>query len=139
MKHFFCSVTSNPSFARAQASGVLSIPVMDDWEKRPFVTHIVPVWTRPRYNHFLVFHLQLANFCAWAIDYPVVPQGTARVRLVFHADNTIEQVEELAKLVCGWAVEMMDIEDGKTGGSKIPKAAQKVYAYLGGEGVSNGH
>lgn len=135
VKHFFSSMESNHDFRRAQASGVLSIPVMDIWQQRPFVTHIVPVWTRPRYNHFLVFHLQLANFCAWAIDYPVVPQGTARVRLVFHANNTIEQVEELARLVCGWAAEMMDIEEGKTGDIKIPKAAQRVYAYLTGEVV----
>lgn len=130
VKHFFRCITQNEVWARASAMGILSIPVMgDDWEARDFHAHIVPVWTRQRYNWWLVFHLQLAGISAFPIDYPTVPKGQSRIRLMFHAANTEAQVAHLAATICAWAAEMIAIEEGAAK-SKIPRAAQQVYALM---------
>lgn len=50
---------------------------------------------------------------------------------MFHAANTEEQAEFLARTICDWAAEMMELEARPDGGkTKIPKAAQKVYALM---------
>jgi 8-amino-7-oxononanoate synthase len=110
--------------------GILSIPVSEDWESRDFVPHIVPVWTRQRYNWWLVFHLQLSGISAFPIDYPTVPKGQSRIRLMFHAANTEAEVEFLATTICNWAKEMIDIEGGVEAKGKMPKSAQQVYALM---------
>ncbi|OTA56528.1 putative aminotransferase [Hypoxylon sp. EC38] len=130
VKHFLTTITSNEIWDEANDMGILSIPVSENWEFRDFVTHIVPVWTRQRYNFWLVFHLQLSKISAFPIDYPVVPKGQSRIRLMFHAANTEAEVELLANSICDWAKEMIDIEKGGEGKSKIPKAAQQIYAMM---------
>ncbi|KAF1990147.1 putative aminotransferase [Aulographum hederae CBS 113979] len=134
-RHFAKSLFANPTFQKAKEAGILSLPVLDHWEQKPYLTHIIPIWTRANYNHFLVFHLQLAGICTWAIDYPVVPRGKGRVRLVFHAGNTVEEVEGLVGAVVGWAGEMVGIEEEvKVGGKmRVPEAARRVE----GEGEEN--
>jgi 8-amino-7-oxononanoate synthase len=77
---------------------------------------------------FLAFHLILNNIIAYPISYPIVPKGKSRVRLVFHAHNTMEQVEGLANAICDWAQEMLEIEQGTTD-STLPSAARQVYAF----------
>lgn len=109
--------------------GILSIPLSEDWESRETFVHIVPVWTRQLYNFWLFFHLQLSNYCTFPIGYPTVPKGHGRIRLMFHGRNTGSEVEGLAAAICTWAQEMIDIEQGKST-SKIPKAAQQVYALM---------
>lgn len=75
-----------------------------------------------------MYHLQQARYYVLAVSFPIVPKGHDRVRVVFHAGNTDEEVEGLAKCVCEWAQEMVDIEDGKTV-EKVPKAARLVYEW----------
>lgn len=106
----------------------MRVPLSDGWESQPFVTQVVPVWTRPHQNLFLVFHLQMAKFCAYPIDFPVVPKGAPRVRVVFHNHNTEAEVEGLAHTLYEWAQEMLDIEDGKVT-SKIPAAARQAFSW----------
>lgn len=135
VKHFFHRMTSNPIWEKASSMGILSIPVMeDDWESKSFHAHIVPVWTRQRYNWWLVFHLQLSGISAFPIDYPTVPKGQSRIRLMFHAANDEGQVDLLANTICAWASEMIAIEEGSDGSAKgtnkMPKAAQQVYALM---------
>ncbi|KAK4450479.1 PLP-dependent transferase [Podospora aff. communis PSN243] len=137
VRHFFTHMTSKPIWTKARDMGVLSIPLSEDWESRELLTQFVPVWTRQKYNYFLVFHLHLAGFCAFPIDPPVVPKGTSRVRLVFHASNTEAEVEGLAECIATWAEEMVDIEEsGK--GVRIPAAARLAYSMLGTEEVKSG-
>jgi len=123
-------ITSNPVWDEITDAGVLSIPLSEGWESRQFITPFVPVWTRQRYNHYLVCHLQLAKFCAFPINPPVVPRGTGRVRLVIHTANTEAQLEALASSICEWGQEMLEIEEGRKAGVKIPSAARKVYALM---------
>ncbi|KAL9121373.1 MAG: hypothetical protein Q9187_002067 [Circinaria calcarea] len=127
VKHFFKTISSNAIWKEATERGILSVPLSEDWEEQPSLTHIVPIWTRQRQSYWLVFHLQFSGFCAFPVDYPTVPKGQSRVRVAFHANNTEIQVEGLVIAICEWAQEMMEIEQGGGGGNKIPKAARQVY------------
>lgn len=64
---------------------------------------------------------------AYNISYPVVPKGSSRIRMVFHAHNTEREVDTAVAAICGWAAEMLEIEGG---GAKttLPTAAVQVYA-----------
>ncbi|KAJ5607370.1 class II aminotransferase/8-amino-7-oxononanoate synthase [Penicillium hordei] len=128
VKYFFETITENPVWDEANEEGILSIPLAEDWESRPFLTQVVPVMTRQRYTLWLCYHMQLAGICAFPIDYPVVPKGQGRLRVVFHATNTKEEVEKLAETICEWAQEMLDIEASGKGSGKIPTAARRVQA-----------
>jgi 8-amino-7-oxononanoate synthase len=100
---------------------------VEEYESLEYLTHIVPVLTRPKHELYLFFHLMLNNINAYAISFPVVPRGESRVRLVFHAHNDLEQAETLANVICEWAEEMLSIKNGKTENS-IPSAARQVYS-----------
>ncbi|KAH7372243.1 putative aminotransferase [Pyrenochaeta sp. MPI-SDFR-AT-0127] len=130
VKHFFHRMSSNPVWEKASSMGILSIPVMDEGEDDDFKAHIVPVWTRQRYNWWLVFHLQLNGISAFPIDFPTVPKGQSRIRFMFHGGNTESEVDTLVATICGWATEMIDIEERAEGSAKMPKAAQHVYALM---------
>ena len=116
--------------------GILDVPLYSDWEDKPFLTHIVPIWTRQRYSYWLVFHLNIRNFRAFPVEYPVVPKGQSRVRLVFHANNTENEVERLVSAISEWAKEMINIEAGGGDKPKIPRAARQVYALMGDDVVN---
>jgi 8-amino-7-oxononanoate synthase len=138
VRHFCKTITSDPVWSDVTEAGVCSIPLADAWEDRPdeFTTQFVPVWTRHRYNYYLMFHLQMSGMFAFPIDPPVVPRGTGRIRLVLHAENTEAQVEALARAICEWAKEMLDIEAGRAGAvGNIPKATRKVYALMASSDV----
>ncbi|KAK4184984.1 class II aminotransferase/8-amino-7-oxononanoate synthase [Podospora australis] len=112
IKLFMEEMTENPIWDKANDSGFLRIPLYeeDDWESVPFVSQICPVWTKAKHNLYLAVHLQLAGFNVYPISFPVVPKGTDRIRLVFHAHNTDDDVRRLAKEICGWAKETMECE-----------------------------
>jgi 8-amino-7-oxononanoate synthase len=107
--------------------GLLSCPLSDDWEARPYVTHIVSIFTRPGHEQYLFFHLVLRNMNAYNMGPPTIPKGTALVRFIFHAHNTTEQVDTTVAAICDWAREMLDIENGESGNT-LPSAARHVYA-----------
>lgn len=126
---------SNSVWEEATDRGIISVPLREDWERRTFQAHVCPIWTRNQYSFWLVFHLSIAGFSAFPVEYPTVPKGQSRVRLSFHAANSEEQVDRLVRSICEWAKEMMDIEDGDVG-DKIPKGAKQVYALMDNEAIA---
>lgn len=110
--------------------GILTVPLAEEWEDHDFLVHCVPVWTRQRYNYWLVFHLQLNGICAFPIEHPVVPKGQSRVRLIFHGGNTEDDVDKLVTALCAFAQEMIELEKEPKDVPKVPKAAQQVYALM---------
>ena len=127
---FFETLTSKAEWNRAVEAGICSIPLSEDWQTRRFVTQFVPLWTRQRYNYYLMFHLELAGMCTAPIDPPTVPRGTGRVRLVIHASNTEAQIHKLAISICEWAQEMLEIENTSGNSGKIPTATSQVYSLM---------
>lgn len=128
VRRLFAKITAHPIWEEANDRNIISIPVLEDWEERDFQTQLVPLWTRDRYGHWLTFHLDARKFSAFPVTFPVVPKGSARIRLVIHADHTDEQVDGLVAAVCEWAEEMVQIETTEDKRVKIPWAAQQVYA-----------
>ncbi|CAH0038973.1 unnamed protein product [Clonostachys rhizophaga] len=127
IKRFLTALTENPVWDEAVDEGILSIPTLEDWERRPFQTQIVPLFTRERHETYLFFHLLMRNFNAYPYQSPVVPKGKSRVRIVLHAYNTDEQIDELASTICDWASEVLDIDSGKVEAG-LPTAARQAYA-----------
>jgi 8-amino-7-oxononanoate synthase len=127
VRHFIKTITAHAVWDEAVDEGILHIPLVEEYESLEYLTHIVPVLTRPKHELYLFFHLMLNNINAYAISFPVVPRGESRVRLVFHAHNDLEQAETLANVICEWAEEMLSIKNGKTENS-IPSAARQVYS-----------
>jgi 8-amino-7-oxononanoate synthase len=127
VRHFFQALEANPIWEEAVDEGLLSIPLLEDWETRSYQTHIVPLRTRTRHEQFLFFQLLLNGINAYPMAFPVVPKGQSRIRLVFHAHNTPDQVNKLVAVICDWAKEMLEIERG-TADNALPIATRKVYA-----------
>lgn len=127
MKHFFQTITADPVCEEALDQGLLKIPLAEDWQDRPVHSHIVPIKTRPRHEQYLCFHLALRGINAYCISYPVVPKGESRIRLVFHAHNTREEIERLLAVISSWASEMLEIEEGNSKNT-LPSAARQVFA-----------
>lgn len=71
----------------------------------------------------LFFQLLFNNMNAYPMVFPIVPKGKGRIRLIFHAHNTLEQVDRLVEKICDWAEEMLDIQNGE-----LPSATRKAYA-----------
>lgn len=121
---------ADPIFQKASDMGIIWIPLCEDLEDREFLVHVVAIRTRQRYSYWLAFHLQLAGYCIFPIDYPVVPKGQSRIRLMVHGANTEEQIDGIARATCEWAREMVEIETGAESAVKMPKSAQQVYAMM---------
>lgn len=127
MKYFFKTLEAQPEWQEASDEGIVWSPLMEDWESRLVHSHIVPLRTKNKYEQYLFFHLVLNDIQAYNVSFPIVPKGTTRVRLVFHAHNVKEQIDKLVKCVCEWATEMLEIEAG-TSENKLPSSARHVYA-----------
>ncbi|RYP08062.1 hypothetical protein DL765_008918 [Monosporascus sp. GIB2] len=131
---FFKSLTSHPLWPTAQEKGVLSVPLADGWEERPFLTHIVTISTRQKYIYWIYLHLLSASFYVLPVKHPVVPIEESRLRVTFHAENTAAQVVALVEEVFAWVEEIMLIEEGATE-RKITRAANEVYEWMEREGL----
>ncbi|KAE9363948.1 8-amino-7-oxononanoate synthase [Stipitochalara longipes BDJ] len=127
VKYFFEAIMAHPVWEEAMDEGLISVPLAEDWELRPFHSHIVPLKLRRGHEHFLFVHLAMANMNAYAISYPVVPKGTGIIRLVFHAHNTTKEIDRLLDSVGDWAQEMLDIERGESKNA-LPSAARRAYS-----------
>lgn len=70
-----------------------------------------------------------ASFFVLPVKHPVVPLGQSRLRVTFHAQNTVEQVAGLVEQLFVWVQEVMDIEEGKSEHT-VTGAAREVYAWM---------
>lgn len=121
-------MTAHPIWEEANERGIISIPVSENYESRDLQTQLVPLWTRERYGQWLAFHLDARKYSAFPVAFPVVPKGSARLRIVIHAGHTESQIDGLVAAICEWAEEMVQIEKGVGGRGKVPFAARQVYA-----------
>ncbi|KAI4159930.1 MAG: hypothetical protein LQ342_006146 [Letrouitia transgressa] len=124
------TLTSNPIYKKANAKGLLRMPIHEDedWHEVP-ITHIVPIWTKPKHANYLSFHLVRDGINGTPIVFPVVARGEDRVRIFLHAHNTHDEVITLVNSICSWAMEMMEIE-ASGDKNRLPTAARLAYDLL---------
>lgn len=132
---FFDTLTSHPTWPEAKKRGLLRMPLVDGWEERPFLAHILPVMTRPEHTWWLYFQLLARGFCAFPVEHPVVPVGKGRLRVIVHATNTEDQVLGLIDVIFSWVDEMIEIEDGKSTAT-VSLAADRVYRWMRKENLT---
>ncbi|KAK2600550.1 hypothetical protein N8I77_010077 [Diaporthe amygdali] len=130
---FFDLLTSHPTWPEAEKRGLLRVPLVDGWEERSFLAHILPVMTRPEYTWWLFFQLLARGFCVFPVEHPVVPAGKGRLRVIIHASNTEDQVQGFVDAVFSWVEEMIKIEDGETTAT-VSLAADRVYTWMSDSG-----
>ncbi|KAI0848451.1 putative aminotransferase [Daldinia vernicosa] len=131
---FFESLTSHPTWHVAHEKGLLLVPLSENWEDRPFLTHIFTIFTRPKYLYWLYFHVLSRGYCVWPIEHPAVPPGQGRIKVSLHAGNTEAQVKGLVDTIFEWVEEIMAIEDGRSS-VNVTKAAGRVYDWMKSEGL----
>ncbi|KAF2878488.1 pyridoxal phosphate-dependent transferase [Massariosphaeria phaeospora] len=126
-RFYLDTLTSHPTFKKANAKGLLRIPIHEDedWHERE-ITHIVPIWTKPKHAHYLSFHLVRDGINGTPIVFPIVAKGEDRVRLIMHAHNTEDDAKALVNSICSWAEEMMEIE-ASGDKNKVPSAARLAF------------
>lgn len=64
------------------------------------MSHIVPLWSPA--SDALSIGLLISKITAYPVAYPTVPKNSKRVRLVFHAGNTEEDVNCLVQVIGEW-------------------------------------
>ncbi|KAI0112237.1 5-aminolevulinate synthase [Nemania sp. FL0031] len=132
---FFELITSHPAWPIAKEKGLLRVPLVDGWEERPFLSHIIPILTRPKYTYWLYFHLLAQSFSVFPVEHPVVPLGQGRLRVIMHSSNNEEQVRRFVKEIFSWVGEMLDIEN-KVTSNAVSHAANNVYAWMRRENLT---
>lgn len=75
----------------------------------------------------MFIHLAIANMNAYPISYPTVPKGAGRIRLVFHAHNSEEDIDRLIAVVADWVTEMRELAHQGVKDA-VPAAMRMVYA-----------
>ncbi|KAL9470808.1 hypothetical protein ACSS6W_008749 [Trichoderma asperelloides] len=133
VKYFFESLLDHPIWQEAMDEGLISVPLAEDYEQRSVLSHVVPIKVKPGHDFFLFIHLAKANMNAYPMAYPVVPKGTALVRMLFHAHNTKEEVDKIITAVGEWADEILSIERGESK-NVIPSSMREFLAMQGTNG-----
>lgn len=75
-----------------------------------------------------------AGFCVFPVPYPIVPWGQSRLRIIFHANNTADQIVELVNAMFMWAEEIMAIDKGENEG-KESSVIKEVNAWMRDKGL----
>lgn len=131
---FFELLTSHPLWSNAKSKGILNVPLAEGWEDRPVHTHLLAISTKSKSFWWMHYHLLSASFRTLPVTFPVVPPGHSRLRVIFHAHNTDEQVRGFVDAIYAWVQEMIDIEAG-AGTEPVTKAAKEVYDWMRKEQV----
>ncbi|KAI1173653.1 8-amino-7-oxononanoate synthase [Nemania sp. FL0916] len=127
VNYFYDTITANSFWDVANDSGILSVPLFEDWALRDVQSHIIPLRTPQTFHEQYLFHALISNdLNAYPMAFPVVPKGESRIRLVFHAHNTYEQIDRLVATICNWAREMHEINEGVRENA-LPSATRLLY------------
>ncbi|KAF2004266.1 putative aminotransferase [Amniculicola lignicola CBS 123094] len=131
VRMFLDAIVSHPHWGAAQDLGVIAIPLtVDTWQSQPYLSHIVPIRTQEPYHYWLFFHLIFKGFSVFPVDYPTVPKGQSRLKITFHAKNTMDEVSLLVKTIFEFVQEVVEIRNATKWGNEVPSAARSVYEWM---------
>ncbi|PVH93500.1 putative aminotransferase [Periconia macrospinosa] len=130
---FFSLLSEDPIIQQGLEEGILSIPLLNDWESRPLQSHVVAVEVKDRKCLWLFFHLVVnTNVSTMPVTYPTVPMNSDRLRITLHGSNTEHEVVRLAGGLSEWVQEMLEL--GATSmkaaeAEQMSSAARQVYSW----------
>jgi 8-amino-7-oxononanoate synthase len=75
-----------------------------------------------------------AGFSVFPVPCPIVPLGQSRLRIIFHADHSAEQIEGLIDAMFTWTKEDFAIDEGETK-EKESSDVKQVNAWMREEGL----
>ncbi|KAM4066859.1 aminotransferase class I and II domain-containing protein [Hirsutella rhossiliensis] len=102
ISHFYDCLQSHPQWETFYQTGRLRI-VEEDWRLHRFRTAVTPLITQPGESRALQAQLLKDGFLVHALQYPIVPLDSERLRIMLHADNTPQQVESFVEAIMRWA------------------------------------
>lgn len=100
--YFIDRLHNHPLWDEVQRAGRLRL-VDKGGRLRDIISPIVPVVTQPGESRGLAAHLLRNGFLAHAVQYPIVPLESERLRIIVHANNTREQIEGCVEGMMQWA------------------------------------
>lgn len=127
VKYFFATLLGDSKWQDAMDEGLIAVPLSEDWEERPYHSHVVAVKISGGHEFSLFVHLVMVNMQAYPISYPTVPKGTGLVRCLIHAHNTTEEIDRLVAAIGDWAEEIMEIQHSESK-STVPSALRRAMA-----------
>ncbi|GFF62458.1 8-amino-7-oxononanoate synthase [Aspergillus udagawae] len=105
IRRFHEGLTNHPEWPKFTQAGILRLPTEQTWGDGCFSAPIIPIITSVGQSAGLAEKLQEAGYWVNPVRYPIVPRDKERVRIVVHADNTDEQIDEVVDLIMIWARE----------------------------------
>lgn len=138
VKYFHQKLFEQSVYKQAREKDIIFIEGTEEWDDNKQHSHIVGLRGREGENQVLSFHLLMAGICAWPISYPVVPKGKGRIRMIFHANNTEEQIDYLVSVLMDFAQFVMDTEAEveKETGATGRQLEQKTLLKMETEGIA---
>jgi 8-amino-7-oxononanoate synthase len=117
--HFYRHLDAHPQWSEAHRSGTLRVPLLRDWEIRPFQTPIVTLYTRDGASTSLAGALGGQKYRVQQGGYPFVARGSEGIRVMIHAGNTEGEVEGLVEAIMQWCAGCLKAADGSWRGCKL--------------------
>lgn len=70
------------------------------------------------------------GYAVTAIPYPTVPKGEERIRVVLHASNTEEELDQFVTRVLQWVTSVMQGSERRRNGTTVERPQQQLRAML---------
>ncbi|KAE8346828.1 hypothetical protein BDV24DRAFT_175672 [Aspergillus arachidicola] len=119
LQFFYQTLTTSAEWQHAKRKGIFHLPTEKTWRSEPFLAPIAAIVVQPGKAKELAQHLHQAKYWVNTANFPLVPKGKDRIRIVIHADNTESQIEGLVRLLREWARGQIRLDERKPGPARM--------------------
>ncbi|KAE8148088.1 pyridoxal phosphate-dependent transferase [Aspergillus avenaceus] len=113
LRYFYQCLTESPWWGSVKQQRILSLPTEPTWEMEPFLAPVIALVTQPGMETKLAEYLRQAKYWVNTANFPLVPKTKSRIRIVIHADNTIDDIGAVVRLIGEWAQRQMIVASSK--------------------------
>ncbi|GIJ88120.1 hypothetical protein Asppvi_007037 [Aspergillus pseudoviridinutans] len=101
--HFYRGLEAHPQWKKIEQLGILRVPLLQDWDMRPFQTPIIVLYTQEGQSKPLADELGRRKYRVQQGGHPFVPRGLEGIRIMIHAGNTEQEIDGLLEAVIAWS------------------------------------
>ncbi|KAL4865903.1 hypothetical protein BDV12DRAFT_187814 [Aspergillus spectabilis] len=103
IRSFYHLLTTSKAWSHPHRKDLISMPMESTWQSQPFLSPIIGlITTKPEKVGILADKLADHRYFTNVVHSPLVPKGMDRIRLMVHAGNTQEQIEDVVRLISEW-------------------------------------